>query len=68
VELIVCDPDPSDDAVIICGGAAKPTDLHLASTVHCVDDGGSSAGWSAASSGSSLDYDRATAFLAGSSR
>ncbi len=24
--------------VIICYGNAKPTDVHLASTVHCVDD------------------------------
>jgi len=24
--------------VIICGGGAKPTDLHLASIVHCIDD------------------------------
>jgi hypothetical protein len=27
-----------DCDVIICYGGAKPTDRHLAATVHCVDD------------------------------
>jgi hypothetical protein len=27
-----------DGVVIVCGGGARPTDLHLASTIHCVDD------------------------------
>jgi hypothetical protein len=30
--------DPDDGEVIFCGGGAKPTDTHLASTVHCVDE------------------------------
>jgi hypothetical protein len=28
----------SDDEIVICGGNAKPEDMHLASIVHCVDD------------------------------
>jgi hypothetical protein len=35
------DPDPnpfSDCDAIVCYGNAKPTDKHLASTIHCVDD------------------------------
>ena len=28
----------ADCDVIVCYGGAKPTDSHLASTVHCVDD------------------------------
>ena len=32
-------PDRFDDGdIIICYGGAKPTDTHLASTVHCIDD------------------------------
>jgi hypothetical protein len=30
------DPDP--DHVIKCYGNAKPTDVHLASTIHAIDD------------------------------
>jgi len=33
--------DPDDDhlvEIIFCGGGAKPTDTHLASTVHCIDE------------------------------
>jgi hypothetical protein len=30
--------DPDDGEIIICYGGAKPTDMHLASTVHCFDD------------------------------
>ena len=30
--------DPDDFDVIFCGGGAKPTDTHLASTIHCIDD------------------------------
>lgn len=30
--------DNIDCDVIICGGNAHPTDTHLASIVHCVDD------------------------------
>jgi hypothetical protein len=32
------DPDPDEPGGVLCGGGAKPTDTHLASTVHCVDD------------------------------
>jgi hypothetical protein len=36
------DPDPSplfaDGCSVICGGGAKPTDEHLASIIHCVDE------------------------------
>ena len=35
------DPDPTplaDGDLIVCYGGAKPTDTHLASTVHCIDD------------------------------
>jgi hypothetical protein len=35
------DPDPNplfaDGCTMICGGGAKPEDVHLASTIHCVD-------------------------------
>jgi hypothetical protein len=33
-------PDPLADGatVIVCYGNAKPTDMHLASTIHCIDD------------------------------
>ena len=31
-------PAHDEGEVIICYGGAKPTDTHLASTVHCVDD------------------------------
>jgi hypothetical protein len=37
----VCIPPESrlaDCDIIICGGGAKPTGNHLASTVHCVDE------------------------------
>jgi hypothetical protein len=38
----VTDPDPNPFAdgstVIKCYGNAKPTDVHLASTIRCVDD------------------------------
>jgi hypothetical protein len=27
------------DMIVICGGNAKPTDLHLLSTIRAVDDG-----------------------------
>lgn len=33
------DPNPFADAdVVVCYGGAKPTDKHLLSRVHCVDD------------------------------
>ena len=28
----------ADSGVIACYGGAKPTDKHLASTIHCIDD------------------------------
>jgi hypothetical protein len=28
----------ADCDIVICGGDAKPTDLHLPVTIHCVDD------------------------------
>ena len=31
-------PACSPTSFAICGGNAKPTDLHLLSTVHCVDE------------------------------
>jgi hypothetical protein len=37
----MANPDPSpftDCDVIVCYGNAKPTDTHLASTIHCIDD------------------------------
>ena len=29
---------PDDGECVLCGGGARPTDTHLASIVHCVDD------------------------------
>jgi hypothetical protein len=29
---------PDGDDIIVCGGSAKPEDVHLASTIHCIDD------------------------------
>ena len=31
-------PACADADIVFCGGAAKPTDTHLASTVRCIDD------------------------------
>lgn len=32
------DPDPEEPGAVLCGGGAGPTDTHLASIIHCVDD------------------------------
>ena len=31
--------DDDGTTIIHCGGGARPQDTHLASTVHCTDDG-----------------------------
>ena len=30
--------DLNECEIIVCGGNAKPSDLHLASMIHCIDD------------------------------
>jgi uncharacterized OsmC-like protein len=30
--------DRDDDDFVLCGGGARPTDVHLASVVHCVNE------------------------------
>jgi hypothetical protein len=29
---------PTNDEIIVCYGNAKPGDIHLVSTIHCIDE------------------------------